>query len=319
MKACVLAYEGITKSKPYYLQLVKEMERYFKSVLLAPIDNVVIEVDKDVKIKYKGKNLGSFDAILPRIGPSFVPFGTLILEHLQEEVYFPNKIDSYRIAPNKFHTLMELSKHNLPVPKTLLTISQEMSKTLLKSIGEPIIIKRLGRSGGKGVVYAKDIQSANTFLDALPHRRGQEILVEEYIENPGEDIRLFVIGDEVAACMKRVAKRDDIRSNIHAGGKGVSYSPTDEMVKHAVKAAKVIGADICGVDIINSEKGPYIVECNMNPGFAISKVTGVNLFKRIAEFTYKNAALFHHVEETSIFEKISDRFSSIFKDIERRL
>ncbi len=319
MKACVLAYKGITKSKDYYLKLVKEMERYFKPVLLAPIDNVIIEVKDDVHVTYKGKDLKNFDVILPRIGPSFIPFGTLILSHLEEDVYFPNTIEAYRVASNKFYTLMELSKHNIPVPRTLLTISQEMSKSLLKSVGEPVIIKRLGTSGGKGVVYAKDIQSANTFLDAFPHKRGQEILVEEYIKNPGEDVRLFVIGDEVVACMKRISKKDDVRSNIHAGGKGVPYSPTDEMVKLAVKAAKVIGADICGVDIIDGPGGPYVIECNMNPGFAISRITGVNIFRRMAEFTFKNARIFHHVEEISIFERVNERFSTFFKELEDRL
>jgi ribosomal protein S6--L-glutamate ligase len=318
MKACILAYKAISQSKPFYLELVKEMNKRFKSVMLIPIDNVVVELNRGIKIMYRNLDLSTFDVILPRIGPSYIPFGYLILRHVEERTYYPNKPEAYLIASNKFHTLMKLHKHGLPVPKTMLTISKELAKTMLKKVGEPIIIKKLGKSGGKGVVYAKDIQSATTFLDALPLYRGEQLLVEEYIKNPGEDIRFYVVGDEVVACMKRIAQKSDIRSNIHAGGKGVPFQPTEEMKRNAVKAAKVIGADICGVDMIIGPKGPEIIECNMNPGFKISQVTGINVFKRITDFLYNEAGRFHHTDERSIFEKIGEPFRNLFKQAEKR-
>lgn len=318
MKACILAYKHIYQSKKHYLSLVKHMKKRFKSVQMIPIENVVIDIKRGIEIKYRNKSLKDFDVLLPRIGPSYIPYGTLILKQLKETVYFPNKPESYNIVSNKFHTLMVLYEHKLPVPRTLLTISRDLAKTKLEKVGEPIVIKKLGKSGGKGVVYAKDIRSANTFLDAIPLERGEQILIEEYIENPGEDIRFFVIGDEVAACMKRIAKKSDIRSNIHAGGKGVPFQPTEQMKKDAVKAAKVIGADICGVDMIMGPKGPEIIECNMNPGFAIAGITNVNLFQRVTDFVYKQASLFHKGEDMSILDRIGSGFRNVFKQVEHR-
>ena len=295
------------------------MKRRFRSVQMIPIENVTIDMNKGIHIRYRNTSLREFDVILPRIGPSYIPYGVLILQHLKDEVYFPNKPEAYSIASNKFHTLMLLHKNHLPVPRTILTISRELAKVSLDKVGEPVVIKKLGKSGGKGVVYAKDIRSANTFLDAIPMERGEQILVEEYIENPGEDIRLFVIGDEVAACMKRIARKSDIRSNIHAGGRGVPFQPTEEMKKNAVKAAKVIGADICGVDMIVGSNGPEIIECNMNPGFAISAITNINLFQRVTDFVYKHASLFHKGDDVSILDKIGSGFRNVFKQVEHKI
>jgi ribosomal protein S6--L-glutamate ligase len=319
MKACILAYKHIYQSKKHYLQLIEHMNKRFNSVQIIPIEKVVMDTNRKIELKYRNKPLDDFDVILPRIGPSYIPYGMLILKHLQEKTYFPNKPEAYNIASNKFHTLMVLQRNNLPVPRTILTISRELAKLSLEKVGEPVVIKRLGKSGGKGVVYAKDIKSATTFLDAIPMQRGEQILIEEYIENPGEDIRLFVIGDEVAACMKRIARKSDIRSNIHAGGKGVKFLPTDEMKKNAVKAAKVIGADICGVDMIVGPDGPQIIECNMNPGFAIAEITGVNLFQRVTDFIYKQALLFHKGEDMSFLDKIGSGFRNMFKQMENKM
>jgi ribosomal protein S6--L-glutamate ligase len=324
MKACILAYRRIRRSKPLYLELMEAMKKRFGSVLFIPIEHVSMNVSNDgIEVKYRNRRLEDFDAILPRIGPSYVPFGYLVLKELEGKVYFPNKPEAYLIASNKFYTLMKLRKAKLPVPKTFLSIERRVAKSICKELrGPSIILKRLGKSGGRGVVFAKDISSAYTIIDALPHARGGQIFIEEYLPNPGEDIRLFVIGKEVAACMRRIAKKDEIRSNIHAGGKGESFTPTKRMQRIAVRAAKAIGADICGVDIIVSNKKPFVIECNMNPGFYISKVTGVNLFDRIAEFVYQNTPkpkfvpMIERFGETFV-ERIRD-LMEIFKDLKKR-
>ncbi len=299
MKACILSYKGIKQSKELYMSLLEEMKKRFDSVLMIPIEKISMSVDeKGSTIKYRDQNLHDFDVILPRLGPSYVDFGHLILKTLEGNTYFPNKPDSYLIANDKFRTLMLLSEKGIPVPKTIAVTSKELAKSASKEVGLPIIIKTDGGSGGKGVVYAKDLKSTKTIIDALSTKRGEKVLVEEFLPNPGEDIRLFVIGDEVHAAAKRIAHKEDIRSNIHAGGKYQKFEPTDEMKKIAVKAAKAIGADICGVDIIESNGKPYVIECNMNPGFYITKVTGINLFKRIADYLYFNARNFYSDDDT---------------------
>jgi ribosomal protein S6--L-glutamate ligase len=299
MKACILSYKSIRQSKDLYTKLLEEMKKRFDSVLMIPIEKVSMVVDeKGVSARYRGEEMDKFDVILPRIGPTYVPYGYLILKTLEGNTYFPNKPESYLIANDKFQTLMKLSEKKIPVPKTISVVSKELAKTSSKSMGEPVIIKSEGGSGGKGVVYSKDLKSTKTMIDAISIRKGEKMLIEEFLPNPGEDIRLFVIGDEVHAAAKRVADKEDIRSNIHAGGKYKAFEPDPEMKSIAVRAAKTIGADICGVDIIVSNGKPYVVECNMNPGFFISQVTGINLFKRISDYVYFKAKEFYSEENT---------------------
>ncbi len=321
MKVCLLAYKKISFSKKYYLHLVEELKKKFDSVLLANIENVTLKVDSTglTRIFYKNQKLDDFDVIIPRIGPSYVNFWQLIHQELKNNTYIPNSVDSYKIAKNKFLTLMKLNENNIPVPKTILSIDIDLAKKKLVELGEPLIIKKMSSSGGRGVIFSKDIKSANTVLDALPHKSGEEIFLEEYIPNPGEDIRLFVVGDEVVACAKRVAKKEDIRSNIHAGGTYKNYTPTAEMKRLALKSAKTIGADICGVDIIEGPEGPVIVEVNMNPGFTISDITGVNIAKRISDFIYAEANLFWKRKRNKLlYDKLSVRWENVVNNIIRK-
>jgi len=314
MKACVLAYQNIKQSKPLYNELVDNMRNKFSSVLLVPIDKVVMSVSgKEISVKYREKNLEDFDVLLPRIGPSYIDYAYLVLKRLEGKVYFPNKPDSWLIARDKFHTLMKLSEAGIPVPKTIASISKTIAKNLSPILGPRQIIKQEGGSGGKGVVYSETNKSTNTILDALSLRRGEKLLLEEYIENPGEDVRLFVIGDKVHACAKRIANKKDIRSNIHAGGKYVSFDPDKKLREIAVKSAKIVGADICGVDVIFGDGKPYVIECNMNPGFFITKVTGVNIFKRITDYLYDNAKKFYSDENI-----LSDVFADVIKFFKKR-
>jgi len=321
MKVCLLAYKKISSSKKYYLNLVDELKKRFDNVLLASIENVVLKVDSTglTKIFYKNQKLDDFDVIVPRIGPSYVNFWQLVHQELKENTYIPNTPDSYKIANNKFLTLMKLNEANIPIPKTILSIDIELAKKKLNEIGEPLIIKQMRGSGGRGVIFSQDLKSANTILDALPHKSGEEIFLEEYIPNPGEDIRLFVVGDEVVACAKRVAKKEDIRSNIHAGGAYENYTPSGEMKRLALRAAKKIGADICGVDIIEGPDGPLVIEVNMNPGFAISDVTGINIAKRISDFIYAEANLFWKRKRNKLlYDKLSIKWENVVNNIIRK-
>jgi len=296
MRICVLSYESIKQSKELYVQLLEELKKRFSSVLMVPIEKVTINIgDGSTRVMYRGKELEDFDVILPRIGPSYAHYGYLVLKLLEGKVYFPNKPESYLIARDKVYNLMVLASHGIPVPKTIATVSKQIAKNLSFEMGEPLIVKAEGRSGGKGVIFAKDAKSANTMIDAFSISKGEKILLEEFIEAEG-DVRLFVIGNKVHAAAMRVASERDIRSNIHAGGRYVPYEPDRRMKSIAVKAAKVIGADICGVDIMVGKDGPKVLECNMNPGFMITKVTGVNLFKRIADYLYDEARRFYSGE-----------------------
>ncbi len=293
MKALLLAYNHISKSKKYYLRLKEELEERFDKVMYGFINYVTIETSNSgTKVYYKNIDIGEeFDALIPRFGPSYAEYGELILEHLCDKLFIPNHPSSYAVCNDKFRTLMHLQKNCIPVPHSVTSINQKISKKLCENVGKPIIIKKTGL-GGKGVVFAKDVASANSIIDALEISRGKYLVIEEFIKANNEDIRFFVVGDEVVASMKRKAKKGDVRSNLHSGGKGIVYKGEKIYEEIAVKSAKSVGAGIAGVDMMISDNKPYVLEVNMNPGFSISDITNKNIFANIAEYVYNNTREF---------------------------
>ena len=305
MRVCVLTYEGIRQSKEFYVRLMDELKKKFSSVTMIPIEKVTMKItSKGTSIMYRNKELDEFDVLLPRIGPSHANYGFLILSQLEGKVYFPNKPMSYLIARDKVFNLMVLASKGIPIPKTIVTISKKVARNLTQNFDGSLIVKAEGKSGGKGVIFARDFKSANTMIDALSLSKGEKLLLEEYVKAKG-DVRLFVIGDKVEAAAMRVSSDRDVRSNIHAGGKYVNFDPPQKIKKLAIRAAKAIGAEICGVDVLIGEGKPVVLECNMNPGFYITKVTGINLFKRITDYVYENGRKFYSGENMFV-DFISD-------------
>ncbi|MEA2036736.1 MAG: ATP-grasp domain-containing protein, partial [Nanoarchaeota archaeon] len=147
-------------------------------------------------------------------------------------------------------------------------------------------------TGGKGVMYAESYPAASSLMDALETLK-QPFLIQEYIETEGEDIRILVVGDRVVAAMKRKAVLGEKRANVHAGGEGEAFEPDVQMKKLAVEAAKSIGAEICAVDMLESIKGPMVVEINLSPGLqGITKVTKVDVADKIAKYLAERAKAF---------------------------
>jgi ribosomal protein S6--L-glutamate ligase len=162
-------------------------------------------------------------------------------------------------------------------------MSPASAKRVVEKMKPPVVMKLLGGSGGKGVMFAPEKNSAFTMIDTLGVLN-QPLFIEKYVKNPGEDIRVIVVGNEAVASMKRKAKKGEKRSNLAAGGKGVAYKIDSEIEDISIKSAKAIGAEICGVDIIEGPNGPVVLELNICPGMKISKVTGINVERSIAEY-----------------------------------
>lgn len=316
MKALLLAYKKISKSEKYYLRLKEELEQRFDKVMYGFIDYVTIQTDNSgTKVCHKSMDIAEeFDAVIPRFGPSYAKYGQLILEHLNNKVYVPNTPSSYSICNDKFRTLMHLQRAGISVPHSRTSINLNISKKLCEKVGKPIIIKKTGL-GGKGVVYAKDIASANSVIDALEIPAGDYLVIEEFIKANNEDIRFFVVGDKVVASMKRTAQNGDVRSNLHAGGKGEIYVGKPIYEEIAVRAAKAVGAGIAGVDIMLHKNKPYVLEVNMNPGFAISDVTNKNIFANIADYVYDNTKNFlrEKKHQKNLFYQMQHIFNEITK------
>ncbi|OIN86737.1 MAG: hypothetical protein COY38_00585 [Candidatus Aenigmarchaeota archaeon CG_4_10_14_0_8_um_filter_37_24] len=316
MKACVIGGKDKSPSTMKIFQAMDDCNK-FDSVLFIPIENITLGVKNGKScVLYRDKDLSEFDVIVPRIGSSKAMFGYLLLKMLKDsEAYIPLKPMAPMISHDKFLTLETLNKAGLPIPETYLTVSSSTAKRVVDNlIKPPLIMKLLGGTQGKGVMFAKDKQSAEGMIDTL-NVLNQSLFIEKYIKNPGEDIRLVVLGDEVIASAKRKAKKGDIRSNLGSGGKYVNCRASSAIEDLAVRAAEAIGSEICGVDIIESSRGPVIIEVNIALGMKICEVTGVDIPKKIAYYVSDRGVHGRNVKRlSSFFEREIVRIPKAVKD-----
>lgn len=245
-------------------------------------------------VSYRGEDLEIFDAIIPRIASYMTKYGTTIVRQLEMQgQYTVSSSLAISRSRDKLRSLQLLAKYGIGIPKTVVSRNTTDIDNLLERLGDmPIIIKLARGTHGNGVVLAESKKAAKSVLQAfyLTDDDGTNILLQEFIkESAGTDIRAFVVGSRVVASMQRKSLDDDFRSNLHKGGEGTSVKLTDEEAKVAVKAAKAMGLNIAGVDLMRSERGPLILEVNASPGFGIEKVTGRNVAAAIIEYIEQNA------------------------------
>ncbi len=281
MKLAILAPEERAYSD---LRLFKEAKKIFDTVTYFPISKIVVESNEKFDITYKGKSILDYDAVLPRIARSYMRFGMIVLDFLKDYTILPIDPKSVFYTHNKFMTLIALSMADIPIPDTYLSLKRTSLEKILDKIKYPAVLKLVYGMQGKGVMFADSKQSAMSIADTLEAFK-QPIFVEEFLKNPGEDLRLFVIGDEVFAAMKRKAKKGERRANVSIGGIGENYEPDEEEERIAVKAAKALGMGIAGVDVLKSKNKPYVIEVNVYPGLkGLEAATGKNVAKRMVEY-----------------------------------
>lgn len=245
-------------------------------------------------VSYRGEDLTKFDAIVPRIAANMTRYGTAIVRQLEMQgVYTPSSSIAITRSRDKLRSLQLLAKAGVGIPKTIVSRnSADIDDLIDKAGGTPVIIKLARGTHGNGVVLAETKKAAKSVLQALyiTNEDGTNVLLQEFVkESAGTDIRAFVVGGRVIASMRRQSLDDDFRSNLHKGGQGTVIKLTDEEKKMAVKAAKAMGLNVAGVDMMRSERGPLILEVNASPGFGIEKVTGRNVAGPIIEYIERNA------------------------------
>lgn len=247
--------------------LIEAAENYFDNVVAVPLDGVKTVFDDGLQLVYKNSNLTTFDAAFIRFFDADMLFGEYLPEiMIRNGVYTQLDADSLTIANNKFYAMKVLSEGGLNVPLSSYLLSTEETERVAAEFGYPVVVKLISGYGGKGVMRSSNPSDLAPLIDTITLFE-QDICVQQYVENPGEDIRVIVIGDETY-CYKRVAEEKEWRSNISQGGDRVPYDPSDEVREAALQAARLAGFDICGVDIIEAEDGPHIVEVNMSPGIS---------------------------------------------------
>ena len=245
-------------------------------------------------VSYRGEDLSKFDAIIPRIASYMTQYGTAIVRQLEMQgVYTISSSIAISRSRDKMRSLQLMAKYGIGIPKTVVSRNTTDIDDLLARLGGmPVIIKLARGTHGNGVVLAETKKAAKSVLQAfyLTNDDGTNILLQEFIEeSAGTDIRAFVVGSRVVASMKRQSLDDDFRSNLHKGGEGTMIKLTDEEKKIAIKAAKAMGLNVAGVDLMRSNRGPLILEVNASPGFGIEKVTGRNVAGPIIEYVELNA------------------------------
>lgn len=245
-------------------------------------------------VSYEGKDLSKFDAIIPRIASYMTRYGSAIVRQLEMQgVYTVSSSLAITRSRDKLRSLQLLAKAGVGIPKTVVSRNSGDIDSLLEKLGGmPVIIKLARGTHGNGVVLAETKKAAKSVLQAfyLTNEDGTNVLLQEFVEeSAGTDIRAFVVGSRVVASMKRQSLDDDFRSNLHKGGEGTKIKLTEEETKMAVKAAKAMGLNIAGVDMMRSKRGPLILEVNASPGFGIEKVTGRDVATPIIEYIELNA------------------------------
>jgi ribosomal protein S6--L-glutamate ligase len=242
-------------------------------------------------IHYKGDELAGFDAIIPRIGASITFYGTAVVRQFEMmHVYSVNESVAISRSRDKLRSLQLLSREGIGLPVTGFAHSTQYTRDLIARVGgAPLVVKLLEGTQGIGVVLTETQKAAESVIEAFKGLK-EQILVQEFIQEAnGADIRCLVVGSKVVAAMKRQGAEGEFRSNIHRGGRATVVRLTPEERTTAVRAARIMGLNVAGVDILQSSRGPIVMEVNSSPGLkGIEEATGKDVADEIIRFIEKH-------------------------------
>ena len=243
-------------------------------------------------IHYRGARLEAFDAVIPRIGASVTFFGTAVVRQFEMMgVYALNESVAISRSRDKLRSLQLLARKGVGLPVSVFAHRTGQANHIIEMLGgAPVVIKLLEGTQGIGVVLGETGSAAESIIQAFGGLKAN-ILVQEFIkEARGEDIRCLVVGERVVASMARKGREGDFRSNLHRGGSATKIKITPEERTTAVRAAGILGLNVCGVDLLRSNHGPVVMEVNSSPGLeGLEKATGIDVAGKMIEFLQKNA------------------------------
>lgn len=244
------------------------------------------------EIHYRGKKLERFDAVIPRIGASVTFYGSAVVRQFEMMgTYCLNESVAINRSRDKLRSLQLLARRGIGLPVTAFAHSPDDTQDMVKLVGgAPMVIKLIEGTQGKGVVLAESDNAAASVIDAFRDLNAY-FLVQEFIEEArGSDLRCFVVGKQVVAAMKRKAPPGEFRSNLHRGGKAVLAKLTKRERTTAIRAARIMGLNVAGVDLVRTRKGPAVLEVNSSPGLeGIETSTATDIATQIIEFVENHA------------------------------
>lgn len=248
-------------------------------------------------LHYRGKKLSRYDAVIPRIGQSITFFGLAVVRQFEQMgVYAANESNAISASRDKLRAMQILSRHDIGIPPTAFVRDKsDVLPAIEKVGGVPVVIKLLEGTQGIGVILAESIKVAEAIIETLQSAK-QNVLIQKFVkESKGSDIRAFVVGDRVVAAMRRRAQTGEFRSNVHRGGsvEGLTLDPAYEAT--ALRASAILGLRIAGVDMLESDEGPKVMEVNSSPGLeGIEAASGIDVA----------GAIIQNVEEHVLFPEV---------------
>ncbi|MBN2802135.1 MAG: RimK family alpha-L-glutamate ligase [Deltaproteobacteria bacterium] len=285
MKLAILSCEPKCYSTKRLVEACKQRGHFVKVLNTSKFAIDIEEENPD--LFYRQRHPIHFDAIVPRIGTSMTYFGTAVVRQFQQmDVFSANSADGILNSRDKLRSFQILSKHKIGIPPTTFVKNKEDVLPAIERVGgAPVVIKLLEGTQGIGVLLAHTIEMATSIIELLQSQK-QNVLIQKFVaESKGKDIRAIVIGDQVVAAMRRVAQGQEFRSNVHRGGMTEKVELTDDYIETAVRACKLMGLGIAGVDMLESSSGPQIMEINSSPGLeGIEGCTGLDVAGNIIDF-----------------------------------
>jgi ribosomal protein S6--L-glutamate ligase len=255
--------------------------------VLDPLRCYMRIVPGEFQIHFRGKPVANYDAVIPRVGASVTFYGTAVLRQFEMMgVYTPNSSDAVLRARDKLRCLQLLARESIGLPTTVFGDNPDDTADLLAMLGEPPHVIKLNEGAqGQGVLLAEKRSASQGVIEAF---RGlyANFLVQEFVrEAKGADIRCFIVGTNVVAAMKRQARDGEFRSNLHRGGSASSVELTERERETAIHAARTMGLNIAGVDLLRSKRGPLVLEVNSSPGLeGIEAASGIDVAGAIVEY-----------------------------------
>lgn len=236
---------------------------------------------------FRSKELSHYDAVLPRIGNSITYFGTAVVRQFEQmDVFCANSSNGISNSRDKLRSMQILSRHQIGIPETTFVRDKaDVLPSITRVGGAPVIIKLLEGTQGVGVILAETVKVAEAIIETL-HSTRQNVLVQKFVaESKGRDVRAFVVGDQVVAAMRRVAQGQEFRSNVHRGGVTEPIDLDPQYCDAAVRAAQIMGLRVAGVDMLESNSGPQIMEVNSSPGLeGIESCTHLDIAGTIVDY-----------------------------------
>jgi ribosomal protein S6--L-glutamate ligase len=308
MKLAILSRNAKLYSTQRLIQAARERGHTVR--VLDPLRCYMLIAPGQFQIKYKGKVLKGIDAVIPRIGASITRYGTAVLRQFElMGTFTPNTSDAILRARDKLRCHQLLAGEGIGLPITVFGDNPDDTGDLLSLLGKPPHVIKLNEgSQGAGVILAERLSASRSVVEAL---RGlyANFLVQEFIaEADGADLRCFVVGDRVVASMRRQAEPGEFRSNLHRGGQASKIRLSAAERDTALRAARVMGLEIAGVDLLRSNKGPLVLEVNSSPGLeGIEGLTGVDIAGAIIDHVGAQVAVLSPARKAAPRRRSSQR------------